>query len=106
MTGGGANANRESVDATDTRDPASQVRGGRHRTSDRALDRRGAQHSRAYPRAGCRSAVELATASDTHRPGAGGDALRQRWPPARITLSAATPSGRMSVVIGTNQIQP
>ena len=52
MSGGGADASRESVAATDTRDPAPQVRSGRHRASDRALARRGAQHSRAHPRKG------------------------------------------------------
>ena len=104
MTGGGADASRESVDATDTRDSAPQVRSGRHRASDCALDRGGAQHSRAHARAGCRSAVGLATASYIDRPGARGDALRQRWPSARLAWqtrvgldlcpSRAAPAGR------------
>ena len=84
MTGGGADASRESVDATHTRDPAPQARVRRHGPGDRPIVGCGAQHGRAHPRAGCCRAAWLAAAGDADRPGAGGDALCQRRPAARI----------------------
>src|SRR5690242_20709745 len=90
MTGGGADASRESVDATRTRDPAGQARVRRDRASDCALDWHRAKHSRANLGADCRGGTQLAAAGDTDRPGAGG----QCFMPALVVHKAqvASPS--------------
>ena len=59
--GGGADASRENVRCGRYARFYASIRGGRHQTSNRALDRRSAQHSRVHPRTGCRSSVGLAT---------------------------------------------
>src|SRR6516225_84985 len=88
--GGGADASRESVDATCTRDPAPQVRVWRDRASDCPIDWHRAQHGGAHRRArgGCQAF--LAGASNADGPSVGSDAVCQRWRAAGLASQSRT----------------
>jgi hypothetical protein len=98
---GGTDASRESVDATNTRDPAPQARVQRHRPRGSPIAGDRAQHGCAHTGACCRRGSALAAAGDAERPRAGGDAVCR---PRQFAANA--PQGRAGLDARASRAAP